>query len=616
MFKVGERLVLAAPAHTGLPTGATCIVSKVLSPIDAEAAVRYSVTLVSGGKHGSDVVFVPSVNEGWLRHESRIATAKSCAPLRFGDFTLLARHLLVPIFQRRYCWQEDHWRKLWRDVCSLRSALLGTHAIGRVVVAREPQAVMLVDGQQRCTTLMLLLCAVRDVARETSGAAAEPLVAAVNAVLLTRPSAVSSSRRRLRHAATGSHDGAAEGANAGSSADRGGGGGGGGAHGQQKVAEMAMQQARLGLEDVDGADTVRLIPSLADRLPFCCLVLGLPLERHRASRASSKMGAAYELFRTEARELLRVQVLGAQDTEAALAGAAEGAAEGGVEGAAEGGPERRPGRGVEGEAASSAVAGAAPVERHRAMVVDALKQVVENVLRRVSVVAFELQEGVALQNIYDMLAQRERVLRPNFASYDGLAMADTDLVRNLLLGHIADAAERLQAYEEWWAPMEAAHGDGDAAVLEAFLHSFAEQEHAALAAERGTAAGEGRVAGGGVAGSGMAADGVGTAAPAIIGGFDVLQSYASLLAARGGNMGALSLYAAGTTAADRAAVVDGADAEHAALALLKRMHSRALRTRPVSHFPPALPHGHVDLWSPEAVMARAAGALPPELHAP
>ena len=100
-YKVGEKLVLAAPAHTGLPNGATAIVAAV-HPYDASRGWSYAVTLTGGGTSGSDVQFVKSVSEGWLRNQGRIATAKSCAPMAWGSFARLAPKMVVPLFQRRF----------------------------------------------------------------------------------------------------------------------------------------------------------------------------------------------------------------------------------------------------------------------------------------------------------------------------------------------------------------------------------------------------------------------------------------------------------------------------------------------------------------------------------
>mmetsp|Transcript_13623 Transcript_13623/g.30037 ORF Transcript_13623/g.30037 Transcript_13623/m.30037 type:complete len:433 (-) Transcript_13623:87-1385(-) len=84
---------------------------------------------------------------------------------------LAASRLRVPIFQRRYCWGPEQWN------CLLADALAESgHRLGRLVVAElKPQGrsrldVVLCDGQQRCTTVLLLLAAIRDVAAATPGA--------------------------------------------------------------------------------------------------------------------------------------------------------------------------------------------------------------------------------------------------------------------------------------------------------------------------------------------------------------------------------------------------------------------------------------------------------------
>ena len=87
---------------------------------------------------------------------------------------------LVPHYQRAYSWKRDHWQQLWDDVIALvdeRSSstpemMKPTHFIGSMVTIPGqsiPQGVakyVLIDGQQRITTLMLLLAALRDRARE------------------------------------------------------------------------------------------------------------------------------------------------------------------------------------------------------------------------------------------------------------------------------------------------------------------------------------------------------------------------------------------------------------------------------------------------------------------
>jgi uncharacterized protein with ParB-like and HNH nuclease domain len=79
---------------------------------------------------------------------------------------------LVPLFQRPYTWGERQWRTLWDDILmfygSAEHDLKSTHFMGAVVTmpARSvPVGVskfMVIDGQQRLTTIAILLCAIRD----------------------------------------------------------------------------------------------------------------------------------------------------------------------------------------------------------------------------------------------------------------------------------------------------------------------------------------------------------------------------------------------------------------------------------------------------------------------
>jgi alkylated DNA nucleotide flippase Atl1 len=81
----------------------------------------------------------------------------------------------VPLYQRPYSWQEDQLRQLWADILTeaerMKDGELGSgHFIGSVVLAPSPTAQsagglarwLVVDGQQRLTTLMIALAAIRD----------------------------------------------------------------------------------------------------------------------------------------------------------------------------------------------------------------------------------------------------------------------------------------------------------------------------------------------------------------------------------------------------------------------------------------------------------------------
>ncbi|BAY21209.1 hypothetical protein NIES2100_09590 [Calothrix sp. NIES-2100] len=76
---------------------------------------------------------------------------------------------LIPLFQRRYKWSEDNWQTLWDDLMvQYEVGDTGTHFMGAIVSvsARSvPVGVskyLIIDGQQRLTTVSLLLCALRD----------------------------------------------------------------------------------------------------------------------------------------------------------------------------------------------------------------------------------------------------------------------------------------------------------------------------------------------------------------------------------------------------------------------------------------------------------------------
>jgi uncharacterized protein with ParB-like and HNH nuclease domain len=77
---------------------------------------------------------------------------------------------LVPVFQRDYTWRaEPQCAQLWRDVLrAARPGGEGGHFLGSIVYIATGDSLagftrwLLIDGQQRLTTLTLLLTALRD----------------------------------------------------------------------------------------------------------------------------------------------------------------------------------------------------------------------------------------------------------------------------------------------------------------------------------------------------------------------------------------------------------------------------------------------------------------------
>jgi len=84
------------------------------------------------------------------------------------------RRHVVPLYQRPYVWkQQDQWEPLWEDVRALADRPIGqanahTHFIGAIVLEYAPQPPgameirLVIDGQQRLTTIQLLLEALYD----------------------------------------------------------------------------------------------------------------------------------------------------------------------------------------------------------------------------------------------------------------------------------------------------------------------------------------------------------------------------------------------------------------------------------------------------------------------
>lgn len=81
------------------------------------------------------------------------------------------KQYVVPLYQRRYSWEHKNHRQLWDDILMLtehREAVPhGTHFTGSLVLSVDvasPGATtfLVVDGQQRLTTLTVMLAALRD----------------------------------------------------------------------------------------------------------------------------------------------------------------------------------------------------------------------------------------------------------------------------------------------------------------------------------------------------------------------------------------------------------------------------------------------------------------------
>ena len=100
------------------------------------------------------------------------------------------KQYVVPLFQRAYSWKKSEWQALWNDLVELCATdNPRPHFMGSIVTmptTSVPEGVskyLLIDGQQRLTTVFILLSALRDRAKQS----AEELAAEIDNTILVNP---------------------------------------------------------------------------------------------------------------------------------------------------------------------------------------------------------------------------------------------------------------------------------------------------------------------------------------------------------------------------------------------------------------------------------------------
>lgn len=100
-------------------------------------------------------------------------------PRTLADLFSSQLRYVVPMFQRLYVWKKlPQWETLWEDIVEkadlqFQEVKTSPHYLGALIIEgvrpsspREVKRFLVIDGQQRLTTLQLLLCAYRDLARK------------------------------------------------------------------------------------------------------------------------------------------------------------------------------------------------------------------------------------------------------------------------------------------------------------------------------------------------------------------------------------------------------------------------------------------------------------------
>src|SRR5262245_53016451 len=93
-----------------------------------------------------------------------------------------SKQYVVPLFQRPYSWDTKEWATLWNDLMELyEEERSRSHFFGSIVTMPAqsvPEGVtkyLLIDGQQRMTTIFILLALLRDKARSLPGTLANKI---------------------------------------------------------------------------------------------------------------------------------------------------------------------------------------------------------------------------------------------------------------------------------------------------------------------------------------------------------------------------------------------------------------------------------------------------------
>jgi len=161
---------------------------------------------------------------------------------------------LVPLYQRPYVWQrKSHWEPLWQDVVAvLERHLAGEetrgHFLGAVVLEQEQTSVreidrrLVIDGQQRLTTLQLLLAAAAAQAAEDDA---------------------------------------------------------------ERVGRLLRKLVRNDEDLASGADRFKVWPTNADRAEFAAVMGGETTDPLETNSGGDGIGAAYEFFRGSIRRWVR-----------------------------------------------------------------------------------------------------------------------------------------------------------------------------------------------------------------------------------------------------------------------------------------------------------------------
>ena len=79
-----------------------------------------------------------------------------------AEFFYGTEPIIIPVYQRNYTWKKSDCKQLLEDILSIANNKDMTHFIGSIVHVKHSDGNIIIDGQQRITTLSILLLAIRN----------------------------------------------------------------------------------------------------------------------------------------------------------------------------------------------------------------------------------------------------------------------------------------------------------------------------------------------------------------------------------------------------------------------------------------------------------------------
>ena len=99
-------------------------------------------------------------------------------PCPISEFLNGTKQMLIPLFQRPYEWSTREWEVLWDDVLEQYEngdeSASPSHFTGAIVTAPAKSVpigvskFLVIDGQQRLTTVSMIICAIRSLIPKTT----------------------------------------------------------------------------------------------------------------------------------------------------------------------------------------------------------------------------------------------------------------------------------------------------------------------------------------------------------------------------------------------------------------------------------------------------------------